>query len=53
MGKTAAEERLAQLTGKKSADGLGREELMREGFEGIAGAFGGLAAEVRRPRTFS
>jgi tight adherence protein B len=42
MGKTAAEERLAQLTGKKSADGLGREELMREGFEGLAGMFGGL-----------
>jgi tight adherence protein B len=42
MGKTAAEERLAQLTGKKSAEGLGREELMREGFEGIAGMLGGL-----------
>ncbi|HEX6984937.1 MAG TPA: type II secretion system F family protein [Planctomycetaceae bacterium] len=44
MGKTAAEERLAQLTGKKSAEGtLTRDELMREGFEGVAGALGGIA----------
>jgi len=46
MGKTAAEERLAQLTGKKTADGLGREELMREGFDGIAGMFGGLTDRI-------
>jgi tight adherence protein B len=46
MGKTAAEERLAQITGKKSAEGLGREELMREGLEGIAGMFGGLTSKL-------
>lgn len=46
MGKTAAEERLAQLTGKKSADALSRDELMKEGFDGITGAFGGIAAKL-------
>jgi tight adherence protein B len=46
MGKTAAEERLAQLTGKKSDAGLGRDELIREGFDGISGMFGGVAAKV-------
>jgi tight adherence protein B len=44
MGNSAAEERLAQLTGKKAAEGsLSRDDLMREGMEGVAGAIGGLA----------
>ena len=42
MSKTAAEQRLAQITGKKSAEGLAREDVVREGFDGIAGMFGGL-----------
>ena len=44
MGNSAAEERLAQLTGKKAAEGtLSRDDLLREGLEGISGALGGVA----------
>lgn len=46
LGKTAAEERLAQLTGKKTADGLTKEDLIREGFEGVSGALGGLTQKL-------
>lgn len=46
MGKTATEERLAQLTGKKTADGLGRDELIRESFEGVSGVLGDLAGKL-------
>jgi tight adherence protein B len=42
-GRTAAEERLAQLMGHAPADGgLSRDELIRESLEGVAGLFGGL-----------
>lgn len=47
LGKTATEERLALITGKKSADGsLSRDELVREGFEGVAGMLGGVAEKI-------
>ena len=46
MGKTAAEERLAQLTGKKADGVLGREELLREGLDGIAGTLGSLTEKL-------
>ncbi|MGC1272837.1 MAG: type II secretion system F family protein [Planctomycetaceae bacterium] len=51
--KTATEERLAQLTGRKPVDGsLTRNELMREGFEGVAGTLGGFGAKFGDARKF-
>jgi len=52
MGKTAAEERLAQLTGKKSGDGLARDELIRESFEGVSGLLGGLSSRIKNLALF-
>lgn len=47
LGKTATEERLALITGKKSADGsLSRDELVREGFEGVTGMLGGITEKL-------
>jgi tight adherence protein B len=54
FGATTAEDRLAVITGKKSADsgseGLMKEEVIREGVMGITGMFSGLADRLSRLR---
>ena len=46
FGSTTAEDRLEVLTGKKAADGdsqgIMKEQVLREGFDGLSGIFGNL-----------
>lgn len=52
FGSNRVEDRLQVLTGQKSsengADGIVKEELIREGMEGVAGLFSGFADRLRQ-----
>jgi tight adherence protein B len=52
FGKTSAEDRLEIMTGKKSRDagasGVLKEEVLKEGMDGIAGMFSGFTERLAR-----
>ncbi|MGH7199573.1 MAG: type II secretion system F family protein [Planctomycetaceae bacterium] len=48
FGSSATEDRLLQITGKRKDVQVTRDQILREGVDGVAGLFGGLTSRLSR-----